>query len=114
MNLPARRSDPRRVYGTTADGKVPSVLRMTAVIKHLREQGQQDAIAVVLDLHRKVGNRCPEHGEIADPIVTISTLRGERELAFGCPWCSSPDVLEAWEREGDEQVKRTEGQGTSR
>ncbi len=43
---------------------------------------------------------CPAHGELADPAVFLIGEGAAQRVAFACPWCSGPELLAEWEREG--------------
>lgn len=79
--------------------KSPGVLRLSTVLRRCREQGMTEAAAEVqrvADEHR----HCEHHGRLEDPIVGIAGT----QIAIACPWCSAPEVLEAWESEGREKL----------
>lgn len=91
MLPPTRFSSP--LYGAT-DGT--SYLRYSTALAQLRAAGHHEAVKVVVDLYEKCGNWCPTHGALPDPIVLTM---GTENIAFGCPYCSGPDILAAWEAE---------------
>ena len=43
---------------------------------------------------------CAEHGKLDDPAIMIIGEGEAARVAFICPWCSGPEIQEAWEREG--------------
>lgn len=43
---------------------------------------------------------CPTHGAIEDPAVILTGEGADMRVAFICPWCSGPELLARWEREG--------------
>lgn len=73
------------------------MLRFSRAVAGLRAEGLNDVADGIVALKGRVGSHCPIHGTMEDPI--IATV-GDR-VAFGCPWCSGTDVLEAWKREGE-------------
>ena len=82
-------------------GNVPRVVRLTTILADLRRTGRVAEADAVAALHKQCGDRCPSHGELADPVVgLVRRADGETQLAFACPWCSTPQVREAWEQEG--------------
>lgn len=87
---------PEAVFST-----LPARLRFSRCIADLRERAPE-LVPGLVELQRTIGSRCPEHGELKDPIVGIVSGESWPEddrIAFICPWCSSPEVREAWERE---------------
>lgn len=81
--------------------RIPARLRFSSVLADLRERAPE-LVPGLIEAQIRIGSRCPEHGELKDPIVGI--VSGARwpeddRIAFICPWCSSPEVREAWERE---------------
>lgn len=49
---------------------------------------------------RALAAHCPEHGEIRDPAIFLAGEGAEKRVAFICPWCSGPELLAQWEKEG--------------
>lgn len=93
MKAPERFPSP--LYGLVSSA--PGVLRYSRAIRALKDAGHTESVRVVTALYERCGNRCPVHGPLEDPILVTS---GTEDIAFGCPWCSSDVVREAWEREG--------------
>lgn len=91
-------------FGETRAGRFDdngaSALRLSTFVKRLRASGVNPA-ELIRDA--KLAGACVHHGVIADPIVAIATIDGEKRAAFGCPWCSDPKVLAAWEAEGEQE-----------
>jgi len=79
----------------------PEILRFSSIVRRARERGF-DQVVEALEKARKGNDTCPNHGLLEDPIVLIQGKRGE--IAFCCPFCSAPEVLEAWEDEGKRGV----------
>lgn len=87
---------PEAVFST-----LPARLRFSRCVADLQARAPE-LVPGLVQLQAEVGSRCPEHGELKDPIVGI--VSGARwpeddRIAFICPWCSAPEVREAWERE---------------
>jgi hypothetical protein len=85
------------VVGLIATAEATSVVRLSSAAKRLREIGATEG-ADELERDAKIAAPwCQKCGrKIDDPVVGIL---GDR-VAFACPWCSSPEVLAAWEQEG--------------
>jgi hypothetical protein len=81
-----------------APSEVPPMVRYSTALKRLRALGADTA---EFERDKKVAAVCPEHGEIADPVIALSTDR----VAFACPWCSDPTMLKAWEEEGKREKR---------
>ena len=76
---------------------MPDLLRYSSLLWRLRQGGcPQDQYDDFVALKARIGSLCAVHGELQDPIIG----RVGNEVAFVCPWCSSPEILAAWEREG--------------
>ena len=77
----------------------PAVVRMSTILRKLREEGHDTEAAAVEDAAKAVlAGGCPNCGRaIDDPVVGV--VPGD--VAFACPWCSSPEVLAIWQREGE-------------
>jgi hypothetical protein len=76
---------------------MPGILRLSSALRRLRAQGHNEAARRVEASYLEVGQHCDVHGKLDDPILTIAR---PDKVAFGCPWCSDPEVLAQWEREG--------------
>jgi hypothetical protein len=88
------------VNATSFTRLLPGVLRFSTAVRALRRAGYEDT-AAFLERHREREARCPEHGPLADPV--IATV-GTEHVAFICPRCSTPELRDAWEREGRDLV----------
>jgi hypothetical protein len=91
----------RPVDGRMAPGNGP--IRFSTAERLLREQGSGSAADELVRDKLAAGSECPVHGKLEDPIVVVSPEMGR--VAFCCPRCSAPEILEAWEREGAEAEK---------
>lgn len=92
---PWRRTDPLKTMGLPADGTWEgSIVRSSNAIARLRRVDPIAAEAVEL-LRSQVGQTCPVHGHLDDPIIS---LLGD-EIAFGCPDCSGEDLRRRWVEE---------------
>lgn len=49
---------------------------------------------------RAIASHCPEHGELVDPAILLCGEGADQRVAFVCPWCSGPEILSQWEKEG--------------
>lgn len=83
------------------DKGVPEMLRLTSVLKTLRDQGAGAAADEVAALADRVGRRCDTHGYLEDPLVFTV---GNDQLAFGCPDCSGKAIRDAYDKEGGPQA----------
>lgn len=73
----------------------PECLRLSSILRRCQDRklgSIADAVRHAVEQHRT----CPTHGYLHDPIVAIVGT----SVASICPWCSDPEVLAAWEREG--------------
>lgn len=87
-----------------------SPLRVSTAVRRLRAQGGPDANAAadkVEELKKSVGSHCVLHGALEDPILIAA---GMGSVGFGCPWCSGPSILKAWEDEGKWTEKQILGE----
>lgn len=76
---------------------MPETVRFSTAVRGLRRQGFEESALKLEELKRLHGSSCAVHGTLEDPI--IGTVPHD-QVAFGCPWCSGPDMLAAWEKEG--------------
>jgi hypothetical protein len=88
-------SEPMRIAFLATDS-LSEVLRKSTVLRRCREKGMVDAVAAV-ERVCAMFPACPTHGKLDDPILVHV---GSTDLAVVCPWCSSREVLAAWEAEG--------------
>lgn len=104
------RTDPKKIVGVPAEGRVPDVLRLSTALKRGRTNGMtEDALATLEREAALYGSLCPEHGHIEDPILMVLGSGPDARPAFGCPWCSGSDILHAWEVEGRREEQRDHG-----
>jgi hypothetical protein len=98
-NRPWRRTDPRKTMGLPVGGTWEnSVVRSSNAITRMRRENPEVAEAIEL-LRSQIGQECPEHGHLDDPIIT---LLGD-EIAFGCPDCSGEELRRVWAEEPIEE-----------
>lgn len=83
------------VDAVPVDGCLPERLRYSSLAGRLPPE-----LRAEFEADRAKAAHCPNHGPIADPVVFMVGEGAGRRVAFACPWCSGPDVLAAWEREG--------------
>lgn len=76
---------------------MPESFRFSTLRNALRRAGARDAVAEFEKDQRECGSRCPVHGELSDPAIAIMP---NQQIAFICPWCSDPQILAAWKKEG--------------
>lgn len=82
--------------GYFAEG-MPDLLRYSSLLWRLKQAGcPQDQYDDFVALKARIGSLCPVHGELKDPVIA----KLGSGVAFVCPWCSSPQILAAWEKEG--------------
>lgn len=87
------------VFARRADAG--SSLRFSTYVRELRKTGAtEEALAEFESDKAKYGSDCPTHGTIEDPIIALAGEGAETRVAFACPWCSGPEILAAWEKEG--------------
>lgn len=85
-------------FGLMSIGGGGTILRYSSALRALRRMPNADGRAIKDFMRDKeIVARCDVHGPIADPIVGICQGR----VAFACPWCSGPELLAAWKKEGD-------------
>lgn len=85
----------------SGEPRLPESLRFSTYLRALKKQGTPaEAIAEFESDKAKFGSNCPVHGEMEDPVIALHGEGAERRVAFCCPWCSGPEVLAAWEKEG--------------
>lgn len=78
-----------------------SSLRFSTYARLLRANGMPPEVLAEFEREKaEFGSTCPTHGTLEDPVIGIVGAGAEMRVAFACPWCSSPEVLAAWEREG--------------
>ncbi len=87
-------------FGTIVDAipaqpGLPERLRYSRVAGLLPPESRAE-----FERDRAKAAHCPKHGELTDPAIFIVGEGADRRVAFACPWCSGPDVLAQWEREG--------------
>lgn len=70
------------------------ILRMSTLLRRAEAAGATEAAAEVRRVHAQFP-ACPKHGPLKDPIIGHV---GD-QIAICCPWCSSPEILAAWEAE---------------
>lgn len=75
------------------------VVRYSSAVQRLKDRGAASADLEEFERDRKAFAVCPIHGELADPVIGIADVEGQR-VAFGCPDCSGPEVRAQWEAEG--------------
>jgi hypothetical protein len=76
---------------------LPESFRFSTWLRALRRAGNHEAVAEFEKDQRECGSNCPTHGPLTDPAIAIMP---NKQVAFICPWCSSPDILAAWQKEG--------------
>jgi hypothetical protein len=76
-------------------GSGGGLIRYTAIIKHLEDQGEHELAKQTKREVEQAGNVCKEHGKLDDPIVGVEPVR--KQLVVACPWCSGEAVLATWE-----------------
>lgn len=86
-----RQRPPRKLTGVGQFTERPKLVRSSNLIAALRKLNPEGARQLE-GLREKVGRQCPTHGYLDDPILGIMN----NEAAFGCPHCSSPDILAQW------------------
>ena len=86
--------------GTFAPGAV-GCLRFSTAMKRLRAGAGDAAMAAEFERDKEIAAVCVTHGKVADPVIG---LVGD-QVAFGCPWCSDPAILKAWEDEGEREKR---------
>jgi hypothetical protein len=78
------------------------VLRKSTMLRMFRTTkapGWERAVEEVEKIHARFPD-CPVHGKLEDPIVgTGGPKTGFEHIAIICPWCSSDELREAWEKE---------------
>ncbi len=85
-------------FGTFASGSTGPV-RYSTALKRLRAIPDNEAHVAEFERDKEIASVCVTHGKVADPVIGIV---GDR-VAFGCPWCSDPAILKAWEDEGERE-----------
>lgn len=79
-------------------GGMPDRLRYSSLLSLLRASTCPiDQIDDFIALKARVGSLCVVHGELKDPAIG----RVGDQVAFICPWCSGPEILAAWQAEGE-------------
>ncbi len=88
-------------HGVFARREGITSVRYSTYLRELRKQGTPaDALAEFERDKAQFGSSCPEHGELADPIIGLVGEGKDARVAFACPWCSGSETLAAWEKEG--------------
>lgn len=75
-------------------------LRYSTYLRALRKNGAEDIAARLEAEKGNFGSHCPTHGFLEDPILGVTGEGDDRRAVFGCPFCSSPEVLALWRKEG--------------
>ena len=80
---------------------LPPLVRYSTAVTALRRRGTPEEHMQEFENDRKLyGSQCPEHGELADPVIGFVDSAEGKRVAFACPWCSGSTILAAWEKEG--------------
>jgi hypothetical protein len=82
------------VQAVFADGR-PELLRYSRMIGKLAP-----AVRAEAERERLIAARCETHGLLEDPAIALIGEGAGKRVAYICPWCSGPDILAQWEREG--------------
>ncbi len=79
----------------------PESVRFSTYLALLKKRGTPQAVLAEFERDQFFyGSNCPTHGELKDPVIGLVGTGPGMRVAFACPWCSSPEVLAAWEKEG--------------
>jgi hypothetical protein len=85
---------PELAHGRFVDGP-PGLIRYSRILGMLTPEVRAEA-----ERERETAARCATHGKLADPAIAIIGEGADRRVAYICPWCSAPDILAQWEKEG--------------
>jgi hypothetical protein len=75
------------------------LIRYSAIIKRLKEQGDHELAAKTKEEMEGAGRTCVKHGLLEDPIIGLDMVH--KRLVVACPWCSGDVVLATWEAQGE-------------
>ena len=94
----AANSKPHRFGETVAavvDGEAPSMVRYSRALGRLTPEAREE-----FERDRAMAAHCAEHGALDDPAIFLIDVGSDQRVAFACPWCSGPEILAAWEKDG--------------
>ena len=75
------------------------LIRYSAIIKRLKDQGDHELAAKTEKEMEEAGRTCEKHGLLEDPIIGLDMV--QKRLVVACPWCSGEVVLATWEAQGE-------------